>query len=123
MNGISVASRLKLNVSRVCSKQTHCVYEPAITSVSDTFDPVNACILHPPVAHAHAAAPADAAGEPVAGVGRTLLLPHPSGISIGIIGLVEGDWVETLATVEPDAVNYIDFVEEGRRLAQQLRVS
>jgi hypothetical protein len=33
-----------------------------------------------------------AAGQPLGGVGRTLLLQHPSGIKVGIIGLVEGDW-------------------------------
>jgi hypothetical protein len=32
------------------------------------------------------------AGEPLGGVGRMLLLQHPSGIKVGIIGLVEGDW-------------------------------
>ncbi|KAF6251135.1 Metallo-dependent phosphatase-like protein [Scenedesmus sp. NREL 46B-D3] len=61
--------------------------------------------------------------EPLGGVGRTLLLQHPSGIKVGIIGLVEGDWVETLSCVEPEEVHYLDFVEEGRRLAQELRSS
>jgi hypothetical protein len=37
-------------------------------------------------------------------VGRTLLLPHPSGITVGLMGLVEGDWVETLSTIEPEDV-------------------
>jgi hypothetical protein len=31
--------------------------------------------------------------------------------------------VETLSCVEPEEVQYIDFVEEGRRLARELRVS
>eukprot|EP00882_Tetradesmus_deserticola_P031535 GHRQ01035664.1.p1 GENE.GHRQ01035664.1~~GHRQ01035664.1.p1 ORF type:complete len:184 (+),score=62.10 GHRQ01035664.1:257-808(+) len=62
-------------------------------------------------------------GEPLGGVGRTLMLEHPSGIKVGIVGLVEGDWVETLSCVEPEEVRYVDFVEEGRRLARELRVS
>jgi hypothetical protein len=44
------------------------------------------------------------AGKPLGGVGRTLLLPHPSGINVGLMGLVEGDWVETLSTIEPEDV-------------------
>ncbi|WIA18701.1 hypothetical protein OEZ85_003402 [Tetradesmus obliquus] len=62
-------------------------------------------------------------GEPLGGVGRTLLLQHPSGIKVGVIGLVEGDWVETLACVEPEEVQYLDFVTEGQKLARELRAA
>eukprot|EP00775_Hariotina_reticulata_P012277 gene12277-12413_t len=61
-------------------------------------------------------------GEPLAGAGRTLMLQH-NGVSVGLVGLVEGDWVETLATVEPDEVDYLDFVKEGRRLALELKAA
>lgn len=44
------------------------------------------------------------AGKPLGGVRTTLLLPHPSGITVGLMGLVEGDWVETLSTIEPEDV-------------------
>jgi hypothetical protein len=44
------------------------------------------------------------AGKPLGGVGRTLMLQHPSGICIGLMGIVEGDWVETLSTIEPEDV-------------------
>ena len=34
---------------------------------------------------------------------------------------MEEDWIVTLATVDPDDVMYLDLVEEGRRLAQELK--
>jgi hypothetical protein len=43
-------------------------------------------------------------GKPLGGVGRTLLLRHPSSITVGLMGLVEGDWVETLAMIAPEDV-------------------
>jgi 5'-nucleotidase len=44
------------------------------------------------------------------------------GVKIGLMGLAEGDWVDTLSAVEPEDVTYLDFVEEGRGLAKKLRV-
>jgi hypothetical protein len=35
---------------------------------------------------------------------------------------VEREWLTTLASIDEDEVTYLDFVEEGTRLAQQLRV-
>ncbi|XP_050442414.1 mannosylglucosyl-3-phosphoglycerate phosphatase isoform X2 [Adelges cooleyi] len=40
---------------------------------------------------------------------------------IGLVGLVERDWLDTLATIDPEEVTFIDFVEAGRSLAKQLR--
>lgn len=59
------------------------------------------CVSHPP---ARGRPPALYTGRPLGGVGRSLLLPHPSGITVGLMGLVEGDWVETLSTIEPEDV-------------------
>lgn len=42
-------------------------------------------------------------------------------MSIGLIGLVEREWLETLATVDPTEVTYIDYVEAGNKLAAELR--
>lgn len=42
-------------------------------------------------------------------------------MSIGLIGLVEREWLETLATVDPTEVTYIDYVEAGNKLATELR--
>jgi len=40
---------------------------------------------------------------------------------LGIIGLVEREWLETLATINPDEVTYTDYVEAGSMLAQELK--
>lgn len=40
---------------------------------------------------------------------------------IGIIGLVEEEWLATLATIDAEQVEFRDFVAEGRRLAQLLK--
>lgn len=38
-----------------------------------------------------------------------------------MIGLVEKEWLDTLPTIDPNEVTYIDFVEAGRKLADNLR--
>jgi hypothetical protein len=38
------------------------------------------------------------------------------------MGLVEGEWIQTLAAVDPATLDYRDFVAEGRRLAGELKV-
>ena len=40
---------------------------------------------------------------------------------IGVIGLAEYEWLETLATISPDDLNYQDFVECGNSYAKMLR--
>jgi len=42
-------------------------------------------------------------------------------VQIGLIGLVEKEWIATLTTVDPDDVRFLDFLEVGRRLAQELK--
>jgi len=42
-------------------------------------------------------------------------------VQIGLIGLVEEEWIATLTTVDPDDVRFLDFVEVGQRLAQELK--
>lgn len=34
---------------------------------------------------------------------------------------MEEEWIDTLATIDPDDVECLDFVQEGRELATQLR--
>jgi 5'-nucleotidase len=41
---------------------------------------------------------------------------------VGIMGLAESDWIQTLAVVDPATLDYRDFVAEGRRLAAELKV-
>lgn len=59
-------------------------------------------------------------GEPLGDAKRTAVVHH-LGMKIGVVGLVEHEWLTTLATVDESHVDYLDFVEEGRRLAAQLR--
>ena len=42
-------------------------------------------------------------------------------VQIGFIGLVEEEWLVTLATVDREEVTYMDFVTEGTKLAKELR--
>jgi len=77
--------------------------------VSSTPPPLPPPSLPPPslalcVAPCVMCLPHTSPGSPLGGVGRSLLLPHPSGITLGLMGLVEGDWVETLSTIEPEDV-------------------
>lgn len=37
------------------------------------------------------------------------------------MGLVEEEWLVTLATVDREEVTYLDFVTEGTKLAKELR--
>ena len=48
------------------------------------------------------------------------ILTH-QGNRIGVIGLVEKEWLATLSTIDEDEVLYEDFVTCGRRLAESLR--
>ncbi|XP_030369481.1 uncharacterized protein LOC115620395 isoform X2 [Scaptodrosophila lebanonensis] len=59
-------------------------------------------------------------GRPLGGGKISHFILHNQ-ISIGLIGLVEREWLETLPTIDPNEVTYIDFVEAGNRLAAELR--
>ena len=37
------------------------------------------------------------------------------------MGLVEQEWIDTLATVDPEDIIFLDFVETGNKLAAELR--
>lgn len=50
------------------------------------------------------------------------MLEH-NGIKIGVIGLVEKEWIATLATMENDDVLFEDFVDCANRLSPQLRAA
>jgi 5'-nucleotidase len=59
-------------------------------------------------------------GRPLAeGIGTRMLDFH--GRKIGLIGLVEKEWLVTLATIDPSEVDYEDFCPCGRRLAKMLK--
>ncbi|XP_037941290.1 snake venom 5'-nucleotidase-like [Teleopsis dalmanni] len=59
-------------------------------------------------------------GRPLGGGKISHFIFHNQ-ISIGLIGLVEKEWLETLPTIDPKEVTYIDYVEAGNKLAQELR--
>ncbi|GAB6023701.1 hypothetical protein CHUAL_008461 [Chamberlinius hualienensis] len=53
--------------------------------------------------------------------GLTTYVKEWGGKKFGLLGLVEYEWLATLATIDPDEVTYLDFVQEGRKLARQLK--
>ncbi|XP_033113355.1 uncharacterized protein LOC117113950 [Anneissia japonica] len=46
---------------------------------------------------------------------------HWRGTKIGIMGLVEEEWLVTLATIDRENLTYIDFVTKGKELAKELK--
>lgn len=59
-------------------------------------------------------------GRPL-GEGKITHVLNWNGHRIGLIGLVEREWLDTLATVNPDEVTFLDYVDAGRKLAAQLK--
>ncbi len=57
----------------------------------------------------------------LAGCKRTHVVEH-QGYKIGFMGLIEEDWLQTLATLEPDDLQYVDFIDAGRAIAKELRL-
>uniref|UniRef100_A0A4W3K413 Snake venom 5'-nucleotidase-like n=1 Tax=Callorhinchus milii TaxID=7868 RepID=A0A4W3K413_CALMI len=45
-----------------------------------------------------------------------------NGVKVGLIGLVEEEWLDTLPTVDKSNVNYIDYVHVADQLSKELRV-
>jgi 5'-nucleotidase len=58
--------------------------------------------------------------KPLAGA-----VPHDliewNGVKIGLIGLIEDEWIQTLASVDTTTLAYEDFITCGRRLATELK--
>ena len=42
-------------------------------------------------------------------------------LQIGLMGLVEEEWIDTLSTVDPADVTFEDFVQVGNQLEKELR--
>ena len=59
-------------------------------------------------------------GECLCGAVPTTVIHH-DGVKVGIVGLAEEEWIDTLSAVSPDDLRYEDFVACGRRLATKLR--
>lgn len=58
--------------------------------------------------------------EPL-GKGEVTHMIEHAGYRIGLIGMVEEEWIETLSIVDQEDITYLDFVDESRRLANELR--
>ncbi|KAK7114887.1 mannosylglucosyl-3-phosphoglycerate phosphatase-like [Littorina saxatilis] len=58
--------------------------------------------------------------EPLGRGEVTHMIDH-NGVKIGLIGIVEEEWIETLSTVDSEDITFFDFVDEGKRLADLLR--
>lgn len=59
-------------------------------------------------------------GEPLGGISKVQLLDF-SGVKVGLVGLVEQEWLTTLSMIDEDSIEYLDFVSEGRKQAEMLR--
>ncbi|PAA63961.1 hypothetical protein BOX15_Mlig003231g1, partial [Macrostomum lignano] len=61
-------------------------------------------------------------GEPLADAREFVCIQHAfSGLKVGIIGLVELEWVDTLSSIDADDIEFFDFCELGEELAKQLK--
>lgn len=54
------------------------------------------------------------------GEGKVSHIIEKNGIKIGLIGLIEEEWLSTLV-IDPNDIHYVNFITEGRKLAQLLR--
>jgi len=59
-------------------------------------------------------------GEPLCGAQSHLMLEH-GGRRIGVIGLIEEEWLCAMSCVDPTSIEYKDFVEVGASLAAELK--
>ncbi|XP_041771895.1 snake venom 5'-nucleotidase isoform X3 [Anopheles merus] len=58
-------------------------------------------------------------GRPLGG-GKITHIMHHNEVKVGLIGLVEKEWLDTLPTIDPNEVTYIDFIKAGNQLADEL---
>lgn len=59
-------------------------------------------------------------GRPLGGGLITYILNHGNK-KIGLIGLVEKEWLDTLPTIDQKEVTFLDYVKAGNQLADELR--
>ena len=59
-------------------------------------------------------------GQPLAGAHQKLLVEW-QGVKIGLVGLVEPEWLLTIPSIDAQSdITYLDFINQGRRLARSL---
>lgn len=54
------------------------------------------------------------------GEGKVTHIIEKNGIKVGLIGLIEEEWLSTLV-IDPNDIHYVNFITEGRSLAKSLR--
>ncbi|KAL4458863.1 hypothetical protein ABPG75_013728 [Micractinium tetrahymenae] len=59
-------------------------------------------------------------GQPLGGAERSRLLDW-QGVRVGLMGLVEREWLLTIPSIEEGDIQFLDFCAEGRRLAAELQ--
>lgn len=59
-------------------------------------------------------------GQPLGNCQRYHVLDH-GGVRVGLMGLVEKEWLDTLTVVEEEDMEYTDFVACARELVSTLR--
>lgn len=59
-------------------------------------------------------------GRPLGGGLITYILNHGNK-KVGLIGLVEKEWLDTLPTIDQKEVTFLDYVKAGNQLAEELR--
>lgn len=58
-------------------------------------------------------------GRPL-GNGKITHIINHGDVKVGLIGLVEKEWLDTIPTIDPNEVTFVDYVEAGNRLADEL---
>lgn len=61
-----------------------------------------------------------ATGDTLGGGERTVLFEH-SGIKVGLMGLIEREWLATLSTIDESELSWRDDIEVAKELAAELR--
>lgn len=59
-------------------------------------------------------------GRPLGSGKNTHVIEH-NGIKVGLMGLVEKEWLDTLPNIAIEEVTFTDFIKTGNKLATQLR--
>lgn len=58
-------------------------------------------------------------GRPL-GNGKITEIIYHDGHRIGLMGLVEKEWLDTISTIDPNEVTFIDYVKAGNQIADDL---
>eukprot|EP01065_Artemidia_motanka_P047592 TRINITY_DN7486_c0_g1_i1.p1 TRINITY_DN7486_c0_g1~~TRINITY_DN7486_c0_g1_i1.p1 ORF type:complete len:1290 (+),score=373.23 TRINITY_DN7486_c0_g1_i1:60-3929(+) len=60
-------------------------------------------------------------GRPLGGAQRTTILTSENGVRVGLMGIVEEDWILTCGQIDTNSTAYLDMVEATKDAARELR--